>query len=296
MSGSDVLWLVVLFLALQPMLRQRLLVATRRRLIRQLERRRGSRVIALVHRQELMSLLGFPLARFINIEDSEEVLRAVQLTDADVPIDLILHTPGGLVLATEQIAHALVAHRAPVTVFVPHYAMSGGTLLALAADEIVMAPHAVLGPLDPQVGQLPAASVMKVVSRKEPKDIDDQTFILADVAEKALAQVHACVVRVLTGNGWDAERATSAARSASQPFPVSTRTTQAWTCASAFSATSARMNVWSSMSFGSLRLTTFMTEAAGSCPTWGSSGPRTAWGAITISSAARARSVPPDIA
>jgi ClpP class serine protease len=212
MSGSDVLWLVVLFLALQPMLRQRLLVATRRRLIRQLERRRGSRVIALVHRQELMSLLGFPLARFINIEDSEEVLRAVQLTDADVPIDLILHTPGGLVLATEQIAHALVAHRAPVTVFVPHYAMSGGTLLALAADEIVMAPHAVLGPLDPQVGQLPAASVMKVVSRKEPKDIDDQTFILADVAEKALAQVHACVVRVLTGNGWDAERAAEVAR------------------------------------------------------------------------------------
>jgi ClpP class serine protease len=99
-----------------------------------------------------------------------------------------------------------------VTVFVPHYAMSGGTLLALAADEIVMAPHAVLGPLDPQVGQLPAASVMKVVSRKEPKDIDDQTFILADVAEKALAQVHACVVRVLTGNGWDAERAAEVAR------------------------------------------------------------------------------------
>jgi len=211
-NTGDVLWIALLFLALQPMLRQRMLVATRRRLIRQLERRRGSRVIGLVHRQELMSVLGFPLARFINIEDSEEVLRAVQLTDADVPIDLILHTPGGLVLAAEQIAHALVAHRARVTVFVPHYAMSGGTLLALAADEIVMAPHAVLGPLDPQVGQLPAASIVKAVGRKEAKDIDDQTFILADVAEKALAQVHDCVVRVLVGNGWETARAAAVAK------------------------------------------------------------------------------------
>jgi len=207
MSLSDAFWVLLLLLALQPMLRQRLLVASRQRLIRQLERRRSSRVIALVHRQEMMSLLGFPLARFINIEDSEEVLRAIQLTDTNLPIDLILHTPGGLVLATEQIANALVAHRAPVTVFVPHYAMSGGTLIALAADQIVMAPHAVLGPLDPQVGQLPAASILKAVARKEAKDIDDQTLILADVAQKAQHQIAGCVARILADNGWDGERA-----------------------------------------------------------------------------------------
>jgi ClpP class serine protease len=211
MGIGDGMWLVFLFLALQPILRQRMLVAGRRRLIGRIERQRGSRVIALVHRQEMMSLLGFPLARFINIEDSEEVLRAVQLTDPQVPIDLILHTPGGLVLAAEQIANALVGHRARVTVFVPHYAMSGGTLLALAADQVVMAPHAVLGPLDPQVGNLPAASILQAVTRKEPKDIDDQTLILADVAGKAQRQVQALVRRVLTGNGWDAERAAGVA-------------------------------------------------------------------------------------
>jgi ClpP class serine protease len=158
-----------------------------------------------------MSLLGFPVARFINIEDSEEVLRAIQLTDADLPLDLILHTPGGLVLASEQIANALVAHRAKVTVFVPHYAMSGGTLLALAADEIVMAPHAVLGPLDPQVGQYPAVSILRAVGRKEPKDVDDQTFILADVAEKAQRQVRTLIERLLVRNGWTPERATTLA-------------------------------------------------------------------------------------
>ena len=213
MSGFDLLWGFFLLSALQPMLRQRMLDRSRTRLIRDLERGRKSRVIALVHRQETMSLLGFPLARFINIEDSEEVLRAVQLTDPDVPIDMILHTPGGLVLAAEQIANALVAHRAQVTVYVPHYAMSGGTLLALAADQIVMAPHAVLGPLDPQVGQFPAVSILRAVARKESgnKDIDDQTLILADVAEKAQRQVHALVERVLVRNGWEAARAAALA-------------------------------------------------------------------------------------
>src|SRR5262245_1173334 len=179
MSWYEVLGVFFLLSAIQPVIRQRMLDLSRSRCLRDLERKRKSRVIALIHRQETMSLLGFPLARFINIEDSEAVLRAVQLTDPDVPIDLILHTPGGLVLASEQMANALVADRAKVTVCVPHYAMSGGTLLALAADEIVLAPHAVLGPLDPQVGQFPAISILRAVARKEAagKEIDDQTLI-----------------------------------------------------------------------------------------------------------------------
>ena len=209
MHVTDLIWVFLLFATLQPMVRQRLLDAGRARLLRDFERQRGSRVIALVHRQEVMSLLGFPLARFITIEDSEAVLRAVQLTDPDVPIDLILHTPGGLVLAAEQIANALVAHRARVTVFVPHYAMSGGTLLALASDAIVMAPHAVLGPLDPQVGEWPAVSILGAVARKEARghEVDDETLILADVAAKAQQQVHALAERLLRRNGYDVERA-----------------------------------------------------------------------------------------
>lgn len=209
MGAFDLVWIFFILSALQPMVRQRMLDASRRRLIGELERKRRSRVIALVHRQETMSLLGFPLARFINIEDSEEVLRAVQLTDPEVPIDLILHTPGGLVLASEQIANALVSHRAKVTIFVPHYAMSGGTLLALAADELVMAPHAVLGPLDPQIGEFPAVSILRAVERKEEKqhDVDDKTLILADVAEKAVRQVRRCVSDILVRNGWEAPRA-----------------------------------------------------------------------------------------
>ena len=117
------------------------------------------------------------------------MLRAIQMTDQDVPLDIVLHTPGGLVLAASQIARAIRDHKAKVTVFVPHYAMSGGTLIALAADEIVMSPHAVLGPVDPQLGNNPAASLIKVVEQKPIAEIDDETLIMADVGRKAIEQV-----------------------------------------------------------------------------------------------------------
>ena len=197
MSFGDIFWLFFIFSALQPVLRQRMLEAMRMRKIAQLEKERNSRVILLVHRQETMRLLGFPIMRYIDVNDSEEVLRAVQMTDDDVPLDVVLHTPGGLVLAAVQIARAIRFHRARVTVFVPHYAMSGGTLIALAADEIVMCKHSVLGPIDPQIDQMPAASIIKTVEEKPLARIDDKTLILADIGRKAVAQVKAAAQEFL---------------------------------------------------------------------------------------------------
>jgi ClpP class serine protease len=194
---SQIIWIIFLVSAFQPVLQRKMLEAARVRLFRDLERRRGTRVISMIHRQESMALFGFPILRYINIEDSEDVLRAIRLTPPDMPIDFLIHTPGGLVLASEQIALALRAHRAKVTVFVPHYAMSGGTLVALAADEIVMDPNAVLGPVDPQLGEYPAASILQVVQRKEVNEIDDRTLILADVAEKAQRQVRSLLEKIL---------------------------------------------------------------------------------------------------
>ena len=198
MSFGDLIWLFFIFSAIQPMLQQKMLETMRVRKISKLERERKSRVILLVHRQETMRFLGFPVARYIDINDSEEVLRAIQMTDADVPLDLVLHTPGGLVLAALQIAKAVREHKARVTVFVPHYAMSGGTLIALAADEIVMCEHSVLGPIDPQLGDSPAASLIKVVGEKPVAKIDDRTLVLADVGRKAIAQVKQAASELLT--------------------------------------------------------------------------------------------------
>ena len=194
----DIFWLFFMLSALQPIVKQKLLEASRKRLIALVERERKSRVVLLVHRQETMSFLGFPVFRYIDINDSEEVIRAIHLTDPEIPLDLVLHTPGGLVLAATQIARAIFKHTGKVTVFVPHYAMSGGTLIALVADEIVMCEHAVLGPVDPQLGEYPAASIVKVVRQKPIAEVDDKTLILADQAEKALFQMEHEVTELLS--------------------------------------------------------------------------------------------------
>lgn len=180
-----------------PSLGQIQLEAARRELISRIERERKSRVIILIHRAETMSLLGLPLARFISIEDSERILRAIHLTPPDMPIDLILHTPGGLVLASQQIATALTRHPSKVTTFVPHYAMSGGTLLALASDEIVMDENAVLGPVDPQIGQHPAVSILRLAQTKSSEQISDEMLIYADIARKSIKQMDALLQKIL---------------------------------------------------------------------------------------------------
>src|SRR3954467_14019502 len=163
-----------------------MMLLKRRRALAVLSRERKATVITLIHRQEQMSLLGFPVVRYIDIDDAESVLRAINETPAGRPIEIILHTPGGMVIAARQIATALADHDGPVTAVVPHYAMSGGTLIALPAAETLLDPHASLGPVDPQLGQYPAASLVEVAKR--PGDHEDQTLIMADVGRKAIAQ------------------------------------------------------------------------------------------------------------
>lgn len=205
--GFGTVFALLLFAAiLLPSVSRRLLARRRTNALHALERARGTRVIALIHRQETVGFLGVPLFRFIDIEDSEAVLRAIRMTPDETPLDVVLHTPGGLVLASEQIAYALREHPAKVTVLVPHYAMSGGTLVALAADEIHMDPAAVLGPVDPQLGDLPAASILRVARKKPVDRLDDRTLILADVAEKAMRHMKE-VVRSLVSERLDAAKA-----------------------------------------------------------------------------------------
>lgn len=200
MSVGELFWILFIFISFAPMVKQRIIERARYTLIRNIEQGRESRVITLIHRQESISLLGIPISRYINVEDSEQVLRAIRMTPEDMPIDIIIHTPGGMVLAAEQIANALEKHPAKVSVFIPHYAMSGGTMIALAADEIIMDGNAVLGPVDPQLGQYPAASLLKVLQQKSINRIDDNTLIMADMAEKALKQVKDFVCFLLQDN------------------------------------------------------------------------------------------------
>ncbi|MGE5198088.1 MAG: SDH family Clp fold serine proteinase [Rhodospirillaceae bacterium] len=190
-------WIALALIIAQQLCGPSRLAAARADLLDHLQQQRKSRVIAMIQRQDTVSLFGVSVSSSIGIVDSEAILRAIRLTPPDEPIDLILHTPGGLVLAAEQIAHALVERPGKVTVIVPHYAMSGGTLIALTADELIMDPNAVLGPVDPQIGDMPAASIVKLLELKPAAQISDEMLVMADVAQKARVQVAAFVAEVL---------------------------------------------------------------------------------------------------
>lgn len=190
---SLLFWLLLLAIFFAPSYNFWRLRMARLSLLARMEKKYGMRFITLIHRQEKIGFFGIPIFRFIDIDDSEAVLRAIRDTPPDMPIALILHTPGGLVLAAAQIARALKHHKAKTVVMVPHYAMSGGTLISLAADEIWMDPNAVLGPLDPQLAiepgfNVPAPSIVKV-AREKGREASDKTLIMADVAEKAIEEV-----------------------------------------------------------------------------------------------------------
>src|SRR5881396_2075758 len=77
--------------------------------------------------------------------------------------------------------------------------MSGATLICLTADEVVMEPFSVLGPLDPQIGEFPSPSLLKLLDLKPAQSVDDRMLILADIAEKALVQMREFVASLLSG-------------------------------------------------------------------------------------------------
>jgi len=194
---SSLFWVFFIIVVLQPLLTGRWYAVRRAQAIRAIERLHGLRVITMIHRQEKRSIFGFAVSRHIDLEGAQTIIAAIKETPDDMPIDLVIHTPGGLVLAAMQIARAVEAHKAKVTVYVPVYAMSGGTLIALAADEIVLGEFSVLGPIDPQIAGLPAASIVKARDSKPVESVFDLTLVLADVGEKALAQVKRGAVELL---------------------------------------------------------------------------------------------------
>ena len=199
------LLLILAFAALWPVAQQRLLLLRRNGSLERFARSRSSRALTLIARRETYRFLGLPLLRRDEFDSPESVLRQVARTPDRTPIDLILHIGPDQALAAEQVAHALIRHPARVTVFVPHYAIGDGLLVALAADEVVLDPNAVLGPVMPYAGPYPAVSVLTAVRDKTAERVDDHTLILADQARKARAQVQALIAELLTARNPELE-------------------------------------------------------------------------------------------
>lgn len=197
--------LILVGAALWPVAQRRLLQLRRTGSLERFARGRSSRAITLIARRETFRFFGLPLLRRDELDSPEGVLRQIARTSATMPIDLILHAGAGHELAAEQIAHAIIRHRARVTVFVPHYAIGDALLIALAADELVLDPNAVLGPVMPYAGPYPAVSVLTAVRDKGAAQVDDRTLILADQAHKARTQVQTLLTEILTARNPEME-------------------------------------------------------------------------------------------
>lgn len=200
MSVGDLLWFGFILLFIYPYIIMWWLDRKRELFMRTLGRKEHAQVITMIHASGGFSLLGLPFMRMIDLNDLEEVLDAIRQTPKNKPIDVVLHVTGGAVLAAAQIAKALKSHPARTRVIVPYYAMSGGTLIAMGADEIIMADNAVLGPLDPQIltfkGPLSVQSLRKVASKKG-KSADDETLMLAVLGEQAVKQIQDTIIELL---------------------------------------------------------------------------------------------------
>jgi ClpP class serine protease len=173
----------------------------RQRIIEDLERERGTKVITMIHKKELWTEPGEDPE--IGIEDTVKVLMEFQKTPRDKPIDMIIHTPGGYAVAAQMMAMAIKFHPAKVTVMVPFYAMSGGSLMSLAASEIRMEKYSVLGPVDPQIptpgGMHPAGSLATLMKTKPIETINDRMVILAESGNLEIENAKAFVMWLLEG-------------------------------------------------------------------------------------------------
>ena len=121
----------------------------------------------------------------INDKDVSGFMLNIHKLDKPKGLDIILHTPGGQISATEALVEYLKSiFGKDIRLLVPQIAMSAGTMIAFSGKEIVMGKHSSLGPIDPQVGNMPAEAVIaefeqaKKDIKADPKAAGYWQFIL----------------------------------------------------------------------------------------------------------------------
>jgi len=145
--------------------------------VKDFARARGSVVLKIVHHE---------VDEYVDTDTAIEAIDLIRQAPDNAPIDIVLHTPGGIASATQQILHALKHHRGRKTAFVPYRAKSAGTMIALACDEIVMGTSAVLGPIDPQYAWMPAPILADLTDHKSADRVSDEMLILSKMAKQAV--------------------------------------------------------------------------------------------------------------
>jgi hypothetical protein len=157
----------------------------RRRYLQNLNSHTGRNVIAYYS-----GFLTKPRLEGVGIDDDDKngFMQAIHGLDRSIGLDLILHTPGGAIAATESLAHYLKQmFGGDIRAIIPQIAMSAGTMLALSCKQIMMGKHSNLGPIDPQIYGFPALGVLREFQRAREEIIADPRT--AEVWRPILAQL-----------------------------------------------------------------------------------------------------------
>lgn len=169
----------------------------RRRYLKKLNKKTGRNVIAYYS-----GWLSNPTAfgSDVNDEDKAAFMMAIHGLDKTKGLDLILHTPGGGIAAAESLVDYLRRiFGSDIRAIVPHLAMSAGTMIACTCKSIVMGKQSNLGPIDPQLGGLPAAAVKKEIERAiaeiqaNPERLQFWQFVLSKYTPTFIGQCEQAV-------------------------------------------------------------------------------------------------------
>ncbi|MCA9719251.1 MAG: hypothetical protein KC468_31570 [Myxococcales bacterium] len=172
-------------------------IATRRRERPTLMGRREPEALAYRASRNIPNLIVIaPPQGSISTTTSQEILSTLRRMPRG-PLGIAIHALGGVTIAVDHVAHALAKWPDRVTAYVPYRAMSGGTLIALAANEIVMDSSAILGPVDPQLYGLPAVTLAGMAEKKPLDKMKEEWIVFADEARKALAETRALVASMV---------------------------------------------------------------------------------------------------
>lgn len=156
------------------------------------ERETNSKVLFLIHQKKEIGLFGIPFYNYLKIYDAHKLLSDLETIPKEKNITIIIHSPGGELLAGIQIAKALKEWKGEVRAVVPYFAMSAGTLISLAADKIITRTTATFGPIDPQIPMpgdrsryISAVSVIEASKNKNNLSLNERSMIID--SKKALS-------------------------------------------------------------------------------------------------------------
>lgn len=114
----------------------------------------------------------------INDNDKNGFMSVINGLDVTKGLDIVLHTPGGDLAATESLIYYInQKFNGNVRAIIPHLAMSGGTIIACSCKEILMGKQSSLGPVDPQIHGVPASGILAEFKRAAAEIKSDQNKI-----------------------------------------------------------------------------------------------------------------------